>query len=345
MHDTHVIIMAGGLDIGRHPLASHLPPCLWPVGQKAAIEHLLDELTGQGAEQITICTPLNGGRLRQAVAAADCEPPGIYEEELPTGTAGCIERATRDADASLVVVLPANIMCPPSLEGVIEQHRSGNADMTVLLDPACDGCGSKEQTSDIYVLGSNVVELVPAVGFFDIKEGLIPRMIRQGMRIQAAVLAAPTGRFRHWREYLASTADYLEWTRRGECGEPESATAHCGTARIAADAAVAQSARILGSVEVCSGAEIAEDAVVIGPTVIGREAVVGQESIVVGSVLWAGAQIGRRAKVRNCVLDCGVCVPEDGVVDNRAVSTPRRGHTRKSAAPAARRENMTSEGK
>lgn len=63
--DNHIkaIILAGSHDFGYDPVASRLPPALWPIAGKPVIEHLLISLADQGIKQATICS---GGEIEQS---------------------------------------------------------------------------------------------------------------------------------------------------------------------------------------------------------------------------------------------------------------------------------------
>ena len=318
--DIHVIIMAGASDFGRCKLASRLSTALWPLDGGTAISHLLRRLADQGVHEVTICASHDNAALAGSFETDNRIHVDFFVEELPAGTAGCIRDAMRDRQESLLVVFPANILCPPTISSLIEVHKEHRAELTVMLNPDGGDTYRKGQISGIYVMNAGVLELAPEAGYADIKEGLIPQMVREGKRVLTATLPHPAGNFRNWQEYLSATADYLEWkSTRIEGTEPcECQNAH--TAEVAAGAEVDRTARLCGLVSVLEGARIARGAIVLGPTVIGRGVVVGEDSTVAESVIWDGSRIGRGSHVGQCVLDRGTAVGDRITIAGQAIS-------------------------
>ena len=203
------IILTGSRDFGRCPLASRLPTALWPVAGKPAIEHLLAHLVKQGIDRAVICS--NGGSsLTESIHADNRLELKFLDEQLPSGTAGSIRDAANGETDELLVVFPASMICPPKIDVLINAHRKGKSDLTVMFNPACGNGKLMGQASGIYVCNPDILEHIPKEGYFDIKEGLIPEMLRAGKTVHTAVLPNHVGNFRDWRGYLYAIANYLE---------------------------------------------------------------------------------------------------------------------------------------
>ena len=67
--NVKAVILAGGCDFGRCPLASRLPTALWPLAGKPAIEHLLVHLVKQGIDRAVICSNGDGSLLAESIYA------------------------------------------------------------------------------------------------------------------------------------------------------------------------------------------------------------------------------------------------------------------------------------
>ncbi len=230
------IILAGSRDFGRCPLTSRLPTALWPVAGKTVLEHLLTSLADQGIKQATICS--NGDSSPRLLPAGVIESIhadnrmelNFLDESLPVGTAGCIRNAIGDdksrssmLDAgcsssienqvsSIVLVFPASMVNPPKVDMLINAHRDGQSDLTVMFNPSYGNSKSLGEPAGIYVCNSAIVEHIPKAGYFDIKEGLIPEMLRAGKTVHAATLPNHAGNFRNRQEYLDAIANYLQNT-------------------------------------------------------------------------------------------------------------------------------------
>jgi mannose-1-phosphate guanylyltransferase len=206
-----VIILAGGCDFGRSELAASLPTALWPVAGKPALERLLDSLADQGMAEVVVCSNGQSSVLAESVRVPllSCQSKKagpmkveFRDETLPVGTAGAIRDAARGDKESVFFIFPAAIVCPPKIEVLLSAHRQGESDLTVMFNP---GCGSDQPVGDacgIYVCNGSVLEHIPKAGYCDIKEGLIPEMLRAGKTVHAAVLPNHAGNFRDRREYL-----------------------------------------------------------------------------------------------------------------------------------------------
>ncbi len=314
------IVLAGSRDFGRCPLASRLPTALWPVMGRPVLEHLLWYLSGQGIEEAVICSNGDESLLRRSIARPDCMQIKFLDEELPAGTAGCIRDAAEGDASTLFLVLRAVTTRPPGINELIRAHRAGKSDLTVMFEPDCENGNLKNLCSEIYICGNSVLKHIPKEGYCDIKEGLIPAMIRAGGTVHVAVLSQPTGNFRDRAEYLAVIADYLE---RGEGRNIHPALGEwngSGNIWVANSARIHLGVRIYGPVIILDNATVSEGAIIFGPTIVGRNAGIGKNSLVEKSVFWNGSSVGQDCQIHNCVLDYDAIVPGSSVLYEKAVA-------------------------
>ncbi len=328
------IILASGCDFGRSELTAGVPTALWPVAGKPALERLLDSLAEQEIAEAVVCSNGRSPMLAESVHVPllSCQSrkwgPMKVEfrgEILPVGTAGAIRDAARGDNESVFLVFPAAIVCPPMVEALLNAHHEGESDLTVMFNP---GCGSGQAVGDacgIYVCSGSVLEHIPKAGYFDIKEGLIPEMLRVGKTIHAAVLPNHAGNFRDWREYLNAIGNYLQ-----NGAVPDTDLQNCEredlqNVWIAAQAKVHPAARVCEPVIIMDGAGVADGAVIIGPAVLGRNVSVGRDAVVVGSVIWDGAQLGPNCRVQRCLIGRGAVVRRNAVLEEESVSFRREG--------------------
>jgi exosortase len=315
-----VVILAGGCDFGRSELAASLPTALWPVAGKPALQLLLDSLAEQGITEAVVCSNGQSSMLAESVhvplLSCQSEKAGpmkveFRDETLPVGTAGAIRDAARGDKESVFFIFPAAIVCPPKIEVLLSAHRQGESDLTVMFNPGC-GPGSRGESDQavgdpcgIYVCNGSVLEHIPKAGYFDIKEGLIPEMLRAGKSVHAAVLPNHAGNFRGRSEYLDAICGYLQSRAVPDIVHP--------------------AARICGPVIIMDGVCISDGAVIIGPTVLGRNVSVGKDAVVVGSVIWDGAQLGPNCRVQRCLIGRGAVVRPNAVLEEESVSFRREG--------------------
>lgn len=337
------IILTRRRDFGRCPLASRLPTALWPVAGRPVLEHLLWHLSGQGIEEAVICSNGDGPLLQRSIARPNCMQLKFLDEELPAGTAGCIRDAAESDANTLFLVFRAVTTRPPRIDELIRAHRDGKSDLTIMFEPNCENGNLRSFGSEIYVCGRSVLKHIPEEGYCDIKEGLIPVMIRAGGTVHAAILSESTGHFRDRAGYLAVIADYLE---RGGGGNIHPALGKwngSGNVLVASSARIHPEVRIYGPVVILDNATVSEGTIIFGPTIVGRNVSIGRSSFVEKSVFWDDSSVGQDCQIHNCVLDYGAIVRNNNVVCDKAVVYKRSGRFKRGAARAAAVVNSNAE--
>ncbi|MCH8118228.1 MAG: exosortase [Planctomycetes bacterium] len=328
------IILVGSRDFGRCPLTSRLPTALWPVVGKPVLERLLTSLADQGIKQVIICSNGDGPLLQQSVHADNRLELNFLDEPLPVGTAGCIRDAAGNETDALLLVFPAGIMCPPKIDVLIKTHREGQSDLTVMFNPACGNDKSLGEPAGIYVCETSILKHIPKAGYFDIKEGLIPEMLRAGKTVYAATLQNHAGNFRIRREYLYAITNYLENSPKLDADLKPSKGADSQTVWIAANAKVEPGARIYGPAVIMDGACVSNDAVILGPTILGNNVTIGKDSVVVNSVLWEGARVGPNCQIQRCLLGHNAALRANTVAEEKSIPFKPKGILERSAGRA-----------
>ncbi|MBA7665674.1 UTP--glucose-1-phosphate uridylyltransferase [subsurface metagenome] len=317
--NAKAIILAGSRDFGRCPLASRLPTALWPVTGKSVLEQLLQHLSRQGVKQAVICSNGDGSLLVESIHANNHLELEFLDEQLPSGTAGCIRDAASGETDELLLVLPASMICPPKIDMLISAHREGQSDLTVMFNPRHGNSKMLGEAAGIYICETSVLEHIPKEGYFDIKEGLIPELLRAGKSVHTAVLPNHVGNFRDWRGYLYAIANYLENAPKLNADLKLSKRNNSQAVWMAANSRVDPGARIYGPVAIMDGVHISEGALIFGPTILGRDVSIGKDSIVVNSVLWDGAQVGPNCEIQQCLVDYHTSVRGNTVVEEKAI--------------------------
>jgi exosortase len=314
------IILVGNRDFGRCPLATRLPTALWPIAGQTAMENVLVHLANQGIKQVAICYSGDDMSLKESFHADTRLELKFMAEPLPVGPAGCIRDAADRENDELLLVIPANITNPPEISFLLDAHNQGGAELTMFLNPGLINGKHIGQTSGIYICSSSIVKYIPERGYFDIKEGLIPVILRAGKKIHAATLQKYAGNFRNWQQYLFSVNNYLADAPELHPDLGLIKNTDSQNIWMAADATVDEGARIFGPVVIMSGTHISKGAVVIGPTIIGNNVVIGKDSIVVNSVLWDGVQAGADCQIQRCVIDYNTTIKTNTTIQDKSIA-------------------------
>lgn len=317
--DIRTVVLVGRQDFGRCPLGTRLPAALWPIAGKPVLERLLDHLAEEGIGRAVVCCESDVAERIEAICSGGRLEIAVLTEDLTGGTAGCLRDAVGSDGGDLIMVFSGGIASPPPLGSLIESHCASGSDLTVVFNPSRLDSSQPGSPAEIYLCKPDVLRLIPAGGYSDIKEGLIPSILRAGGVVRPIVLPRGIGSFHDREGYLRAVAMHL--APDGESGNGWAANA---SPAIASHAAIHPSARICGPVEIGGDADIAEGAVILGPASIGSRVVVGRGSIIVRSALWDGVQAGNRCEVFESILDSGTQVPDGAVVRERTVAPERR---------------------
>jgi len=317
--NVKAIILAGSQDFGRCPLASRLPLALWPVVGSPAIEHLLRHLSRQGIEDVTICSNGNASLLKESIVTLNSMQLKFLDEPLPVGTAGCTRDASNDNKDELLLVLPATILTPPNIDTLLQSHKDQESDLTVVLEPNIGNDSSENHASGIYICQNSVLKYIPKEGYCDIKEGLIPAMLRVGKTVSATTLKQPLVSFRNRSEYLFAIANYLHNSCDSDIGLPREQLNGSKNIWLANNAKVDPSVRIYGPVVIMDEATISKETVIFGPTIIGSGVSIGNNCLIENSVLWNTARVGRNCEIRRCVIDYQALVQNHTVVEEQSI--------------------------
>ena len=285
-----------------------MPTALWPVLGKPAFQRVLDSLADQGISDVAVCSNGVSSLLAESVQADDRMKVEFLEEALPVGTAGAVRDAARTKKDALFIVLPANMVAAPNVKMILDAHSSGQCELTVMLNPEIAGANKVREASGIYVCSADVLKHIPSGGYFDIKEGLIPEMVRAGRQVHGAMLPNYAWNFRDRREYLCAIGDYLECVRKPPLDSIICEQRDSQGVWISSRATVHSAARLCGPAVIMDGAEVSDGAVILGPTVLETDVKVGADAVVIGSVVWDGATLGPSCTVERSLIGAGAVV-------------------------------------
>jgi len=187
------------------------------------------------------------------------------------GPAGVIGDLCRGYDArQCVIVAEAARYMGCSLRPLIAEHRRLGADITVAAN--ADGT-----PAGVYAIRVGSLDLVPAVGFMDLKEQWLRRAVDAGLDVRVHELEQPgTLPLRTRRQFLRAVA----------------------VANAAMDAPV-----------LCHGSRVAAGATVTG-SVIMPGATVESDAVVVRSIVAPNCHIGSGTDIVDAVVHAGVCLSE-----------------------------------
>lgn len=335
------IIVAGGGTVMPFPLGLYCYRPMLPFLNRPLLEHQLLGLRSCGVRDVGIAL---SSESRDSVEKyfGSGEEFGLRlsyaVDPQPRGPAGCLRLFEQFVDSKPFLVVGAmTYFGTCDLDDLVSSHETSGAVMTVgvssegraaaglnveVLVTAPDGAirevrvqrpaGDQQpgqRFAEVYVCSPTVLRSIPAVGFFDIKEQLIPQLVRSGQRVVSHAL-------RGTHACLSSVAAYarIQFDALQSDGPWRSGCMPCADgAWVARGSQISRSARIKGSVLIGPGCSIGS-ATIIGPAIVGRNCRIGDGAHVQESVLWDHVDVQRGSRVDSsilgsrCRIRLGACV-------------------------------------
>jgi NDP-sugar pyrophosphorylase family protein len=296
---TQAFVLGAGLGTRLRPLTEDLPKPLIPIFQKPLVTFALDHLIAVGVRSFVINTHHRPEPFRELFANGDyrgCSIKLVHEPEI-LGTGGGIKNVESLLRDGPFISYSGDILTDIDLGGLLEQHSRAGNDVTLAVrdtgfgkDVALEGNRVVDITSryghpgrydfaGIAVWTPKILERIPPgkhVSYIPI----LADWIGQGGRIGAVILNE-----REWfnigsrKEYLAvhECLEREEW-------RPAYVESAGWPVRIAPDAEIDPSAQLSGFYSIGAGCKV------------------GPGAAIENTIIWPGAQIASRARLRNCIV-------------------------------------------
>jgi NDP-sugar pyrophosphorylase family protein len=301
-------VLGAGLGTRLQPLTDDLPKPLVPIFQKPLITFAFDHLISIGCTKLIV----NTHRLAEEFGTAfpdktyrDLPITFVHEPEL-LGTGGGIANVLSMFGDEPFLVYSGDVLTDFALAPLMETHGRDGNDVTLALretrfapsiafrDGRVIDIGEKLGHRGEYDFANVSVwtphfarRIARAPGSFI---PVVTDAIGEGGRIGAAVVN--DGKWFN----IGSPREYLEVHRviANESWRPGYLDSECEwPIRIAADARIDSSAKICGS------------------SVVGPAARIGAAAELQDTIVWAGAQIASRTRLRNCIVRRGKTIDGD----------------------------------
>lgn len=296
---TKAFVLGAGLGMRLRPLTEEVPKPLIPIYQKPLITFVLDHLIAIGIRSFVINTHHRPEPFRELFSENEyrgCSVELVHEPEI-LGTGGGIKNAERLLDDELFITYSGDLLTDIELRPLLDEHlREGN-DVTMALRETHLG-------KDVAVDGNRVVDIAKRYGregrydfagvgiwtravFERIPPGqhlsyipVLAKWIGDGGRIGGVVSSAGKwfniGNRREYLDVHRTIAD--ESWRPGYVCETD------WPVRIAPDAQIDPTAQLSGFYSIGTGCRV------------------GAGASLENTILWPGAQIASRSRLRNCIV-------------------------------------------
>jgi len=148
---VRAVILAGGRGTRLAPYTSVLPKPLMPIGDRAILEILLDQLSEHGFKDVTLCVGHLSHLIRAVFDNRKSSLEGSIEyvyEDRALGTAGPLHAVGRDEP---LLVMNGDVLTTLDFSSLVEHHHQSDNILTV----AAHERTIKIDYGVIYVSGSN----------------------------------------------------------------------------------------------------------------------------------------------------------------------------------------------
>ena len=300
------IILAGSPSWGGHLLESVVCRPLMPIAGRPLLQYLAEWLRGAGIFEASICGNSHSRQLRRRLGDGRSVNISLeyIEDVAPRGPAGCAHDATEGHFSDLFVVVEACIVPRFDLCALLEAHTRSQSALTIVADSGRNPSDSSEVKGPmgIYVFSRRALDRVPATGYQDIKEKLIPDMYRDGEKITTfGVPSDSVLRVTDAASYLSVNGWAVQRMVK-ECSLPNGFR-RIDDAWVHKSSEVDPTASFVGPALVGPECSVGPRALIIGPTSIGPRCRIEQRAVVSRSALWGSCTVGPYAWLDQCILD------------------------------------------
>lgn len=237
-----VMILGAGLATRLRPLTDTVPKPLVPVGDRPAIEHILEVLVRAGFTDVVV----NAHHAAEALASYEPRQKVrlrvSFEREL-LGTAGGVHAARTLLGEGDVLVWNGDILCPLDAQALVRAHRGARdegAKATLAFVPASRGnigidaagrvvrlrqetvAPGEVRAGDflpVHVMGSEVRDFLPPMGCL-VGDVYLP-LLRQGARLASFEVPQGFRTFGTLAEYLDANLAWLDDQGRASWVHPD----------------------------------------------------------------------------------------------------------------------------
>jgi mannose-1-phosphate guanylyltransferase len=327
------VVLVGGEATRLRPLTCNTPKIMIPVLNRPFFEHLLGYLKKHNVVDIIIAV----GRSSEPIQDyfRDGSKLGVrltYSiENLPLGTAGAVKNAERFLDDSFIVLngdiftdidlsrmmrlheenkavasLALTPVEDPTIYGVVETDSEGRV-RRFIEKPSRDRITTNMINAGIYILEPDILSYIAASTFSMFERDVFPPLLEEGQ----IVYGYP------FQDYWIDIGTPDKYSKLHHDLLPR----HVGNKGIKfeGESFVHSSVQIEGPAIIGEGCAIDRGALVRGPAVLGARCRMGPGAVIEGAVLWEDCEIGKRAKLRNCLVACRCHVGEESEIPDDCI--------------------------
>ena len=319
------MIMAAGVGSRLMPLTTNISKPMVPIANLPAIAHIVNLLRYHGVTEAI-------ANLHYKAEAIDSffkvnkyrnfEIHFSYEQEL-LGTAGGVKKVEAFLNNDTFIIISGDAITDIDLTDMLDFHRAKGSKVTIALKEVEDTdkfgvvvCDEQNHiksfqekpkkgtelsnlvNTGIYIMEPEILDLIPAGGFYDFGKDLFPLLVEKSIPFYGYKMEG------YWCD-IGSLSQYHQANR--------DALSHVVKLDVRPSFYNAKNIKITGNVLIGEGTIIGDNVIINGPCVIGNNCHIGDGSILNDVVIWHNVRVGKNAHLSSCVVG-NECYLYDNVI-------------------------------
>lgn len=319
------MILAGGLSTRLYPLTKQVPKPLVPVAGEPNAVHLIRYLKSYGFDEIVINVHYLPDMIVQALgdgSAFGVQLEYLHEKVL-LGSAGAVEQVKSFLSGGPFVVVGCDDLTDLPLDKLFDFHKKNKAVATiglvrrdevdqygvVVTDETGRITGFQEKpakgtelsnlvNTGIYAFTPEIFDYIPAGEFYDFGKQVFPSLVAAN------------------QAFYGFDAGKSYWCDIGTPGEYRRASNDVVTGAFK----IPEHPPVTGNTWIAPDARIDASATIVGPSVIGAGVEVGRNARVERSIIWQGSSVGDGAVVRDAIVGMNYRIEPGATLENAIVA-------------------------
>lgn len=330
------MIMAAGVGSRLEPLTCNIPKPMVPVVNRPAMEHIINLLVKHNITRIAA----NLWYLPEKIQSyfGDGSQFGVelhysLEKEL-MGTAGGVKKLEPFLNETFAII-SGDALTDIDIWELTNKHRQSGAIATIALkevnDPRhfgvviTDEAGkikafqekphpsealSRLANTGIYIFEPEIFQLIPADTVYDFGKDLFPKLVEMGAPFYGHRMKGYWCDIGTLNQYRLANYDVL----KGLVKIDIPGFWHPNAVYVGEKTYIAPTARIGSKVVIGTNCYIGDGVEIFGETVIGNHCIVDGKTSIFGSIIWHNTQIGRWARLVECVVGSECYLKDNSVI-------------------------------
>lgn len=335
------IILTGGEETRLTPLTQYHSAWMLPFLNEPLIGHTVDFIKRNGITDIALTLSQD-----EEIPAGLMKTKGInfyYQiEHTHMGSAGAIKGLEEFIGEEPVLVIDSNLFIGNiDLNALVNSHFKNNSTATIGLSQqdssyvnqeftitkdnrissfSCDYSSmdkTKWQFPGIYIFSPEVLRFIEQKKYMDIKEQLIPALLKGSMNVFACEITGYHRRLNNISDYININREIL---LRDDCPDYLKDKKEVASGIwIGEDVSISPEAYLLGPVILGDGCTVAGNTQIIGPAVFGNKCHVSAGVLVRESILWDSTMLSEGSKIEYSIIGEGSDIQGNSHIKNMIV--------------------------